>query len=116
MKKHLLAALLFGFAGFVQAQNSATAPSASNTPTTSSQKASGAYQQTGNAEMIGSKEIQAEIMMSLEDHALSGLNVQVTDNAIDISGKVPTKAQKQLVHDIAAAYLDGRKLHDHIKD
>jgi hypothetical protein len=115
MKKHLLAALLFGFAAFVPAQNSATAPSA-NTPATSSQKSFAAYDLTGKAEMTGNKEIQGWIMMSLEDHALSGVNVQVTDDAIDISGKVPTKAQKQLVHDIAAAYLNGRKLHDHIKD
>lgn len=69
-----------------------------------------------NRDVIGNEQIQSDIQMSLADHLLPALNVEVTDHLIDVSGKLANKADKQLAHDIAAAYTDGRKLHDHTKD
>ena len=71
---------------------------------------------SGQVAMKGTSEIQHEIAMSLEDHAVSGLDVKVTDSEIDLAGTVPNKAEKSLAHDIAIAYADGRKVRDHVKD
>ncbi len=71
---------------------------------------------TGNVAMIGDAEIASEIGISLEDHLVSGVRWKVTDNEIDLSGKVPNKLDKQVAHEIAEAYADGRKVRDRVRE
>ena len=110
MRHPLFIALLFGFAGLVQAQNTGIPVDTPNVRTAPQQDTSAAHD--WNA--AENKEVQGELMMSLEDHGLSGLNVNVTDKAIEVSGKVLSKSQKQLARDVVEAFLLDRKLHDHI--
>jgi len=42
-------------------------------------------------EFRGDSQVQSAVIMSLEDHHLSGVTVKVTDDTIDISGKLPDK-------------------------
>ena len=71
---------------------------------------------SGNLAMKGDAEIQSEIGISLSDHEISGLQWKVTDKEIDISGNVSNKRDKELAHEIAEAFADGRKVHDHIRE
>lgn len=71
---------------------------------------------TGNVAMIGDAEIASEIGISLHDHLISGLQWKVTDHEIDVSGGVPNKLDKEIAHDIAEAYADGRKVRDNVKE
>jgi hypothetical protein len=112
MKNYLSIVLLLGIASFAHAQNPALGSE-------SSQAQNGSHQQiiddVRHWNVADENNLQGQIMMSLEDHNLSNLRVQVTEKAIDISGTVSSKAEKQLAHDLVTAYLLDQKLHDHIK-
>ncbi len=113
MKRLLwLAALLFGSALILQAQDSNPSNDTNQSPKTA-QSDMASRNLTAAQQMKGDAEIRSDLMLSFEDHNVLGVNVTVTDNAIDLSGKVSNKDEQRLVRDLAAAYLDGRKLHDH---
>lgn len=64
-------------------------------------------------EFRGDSQVQSQIVISLNYHHLDGVSVKVTDDVIEISGKLPDKDAQHLAHDIACAYADGRKVEDH---
>jgi hypothetical protein len=105
-------ALLFASASILQAQNSNPTTSSSPSQTVAQNGFDTSYSNAAE-EFRGDSQVRSHIIMSLQDHHLVGVDVKVTDTAIDISGKLPDKDAQHLAHDIAAAYADGRKVNDH---
>ena len=104
MKSLMIASfLLLGLVSFGSAQIASPAPAPPNAN----------QEQPLPPNIIGNTEIQSELIASLEDHHLSGVTVKVTDEVIELSGKLPSKDDQQLAHDVAAAYADHRTVHDH---
>jgi hypothetical protein len=112
----LVAALLFGFVWVLQAQNQRPiSANDAHPPNVVAQKDPSTNRSYAAEAFRGDAQVQSDIILSLEDHHLAGVTVKVTDTEIDLSGKLPDKADKHLAHDIAAAYADGRKVNDHTK-
>jgi hypothetical protein len=112
MKKLSFVAVLVASVGILQAQN--PYPSVPTSPPQDiPQNGLGTNYANAAEEFRGDSQVQSAIIMSLEDHHIAGVTVKVTDDTIDISGKLADKNAQHLAHDIAAAYADGRKVEDH---
>ena len=111
MKKLLAVALFLLSISILQAQT--PNPANENQVPAIEQNSASTGRAIAAEEFRGDSQVQSQIVISLEDHHLDGVTVKVTDNTIEISGKLPDKDAQHLAHDIACAYADGRKVEDH---
>ncbi len=95
--------------GSSTAGTGAQAPSGPATESTPSP--SGAEQSSAAA---SSSDLQAQIQKALQDQNLNGINVNVTDSTIELSGSAATGKDRREAMQIAQSYAGNRKVVDNI--
>jgi hypothetical protein len=69
---------------------------------------------SGSATSAAGADVQSQIQSALQQQGLANVNVNVSDQSIDLSGTVETGKDKQTAKRIANSYANGRKVKDNL--
>jgi len=83
-----------------------------STPDNSSSTTPGST--SSSATSAAGADVQSQIQSALQQQGLANVNVNVTDQSIDLSGTVMTGKEKQTAKRIANSYANGRKVKDNL--